>query len=212
MFTFDVTKFVPRFILNDKNGYALAKAIEAGVQAMNDVIDLGVKRISDSEYMPEWRLDEMAWEYNIPYDYTADVEIKRLWIDRAMALSKLYGTPEGIVQYMGAYFDDAELKESWDYGGDPYHFRMVFPGTWTAEKVAWATTAIGAVKNVRSVLDLYRFSAKWAQTLRAGCAFYAADSGTFRVSKEDTSELDCYSDEDDNMLLDERDIPLIVED
>ena len=36
MFTFDITKWVPRFLLNDKNGYALAKAIEAALQMMND--------------------------------------------------------------------------------------------------------------------------------------------------------------------------------
>lgn len=212
MFTFDVTSFVPRFVLNDKNGYAIAKAIEAGVQAMNDIIERGVKSIADSENMPEWRLDEMAWEYNIPYDYTASVEIKREWIARALSLSRLYGTPEGIVRYMGAYFEDARLEEAWEYSGDPFHFRMIFEGGWTLEKIAWATNAINTVKNLRSVLDKYHFVAEKKQTLRAGCAFYGADSGTYRVSHENVADLKYYVDENGDMLLDEDGMPLLAED
>ena len=114
MFIFDVTKFLPSFILNDTNGRALAKAIEAGVQIMNNVISDGVKRLNDVDSMPEWRLDEMAWEYNIPYDYKADIDIKREWVRNVQRLARLYGTPEGIQQYMQGYFDTATVEEAWE--------------------------------------------------------------------------------------------------
>ena len=45
MFKFYVSRFVPKFILADKNGYAIAKAIEAAMQYMNKAIDTGVKCI-----------------------------------------------------------------------------------------------------------------------------------------------------------------------
>ena len=35
MFQVDITKWVPKFLLADKNGYAIAKAMEAGLQYMN---------------------------------------------------------------------------------------------------------------------------------------------------------------------------------
>ena len=60
MIKFDVTKNVPKFILRDKNGYAIAKAIEAGIQKMNDIVEEGVSYIEDTEAMPEWRLDELG--------------------------------------------------------------------------------------------------------------------------------------------------------
>lgn len=210
MFDFDIAKWIPRFIQNDKNGNALAKAIEAGVQAMNDIIAEGVNRISDSEYMPEWRLDELAWEYNIPYDYAADVETKRLWVSNALVLSRLYGTPEGIVEYMSGYFDETTLEEAWQYDGDPFHFRVLFSGSWTPEKVAWATRAINTVKNVRSVLDSYTFIGKWLHDLYVGCALFTYEAATYQVPVV-VIENDWYIDELENMLLDENGILLIVE-
>jgi len=156
MFTFDIEKWVPKFILNDRNGYALAKAIEAGLQIMNDSIADGVKLINDYDSMPEWRLDELAWETNCLYDYNAPVETKRQWIKNVLPLYELYGTPKAIYQYIGSYFDKIDLQENWEYGGEPFHFRVTVEGEWTPENEAWARKAINTAKNVRSVLDSLR--------------------------------------------------------
>lgn len=160
MFTFDITKWVPRFLLNDKNGYALAKAIEAALQMMNDIIDQGVNCLTDYETMPEWRLDELAWELNCLYDYHADVETKRQWIINAIPYYRLYGTPEAIYKYIGSYFDAIGLEEFWVYNGDPFHFRVMVDGEWTPENEAWARKAIDKAKNVRSVLDALAIGSK----------------------------------------------------
>lgn len=160
MFTFDITKWVPRFLLNDKNGYALAKAIEAALQMMNDIIDQGVNCLTDYETMPEWRLDELAWELNCLYDYHADVETKRQWIISAIPYYRLYGTPEAIYKYIGSYFDAIDLEEFWVYNGDPFHFRVMVDGEWTPENEAWARKAIDKAKNVRSVLDALAIGSK----------------------------------------------------
>ena len=141
MFKFYVSRFVPKFILADKNGHAIAKAIEAAMQYMNKAIDTGVKCIYDFDTMPEWRLDELAWETNCLYDFHADVEAKRAWIRRAIPLYRLYGTPAAIYEYLDGYFDDIDVEENWQYGGDHYHFRVTVDGTWTPENEAWARKA-----------------------------------------------------------------------
>ena len=164
MFQFDITKWVPRFILNDKNGYALAKAIEAALQMMNDIIDEGVNVVIDYETMPEWRLDELAWETNCLYDYHADIETKRQWIMNAIPYYRMYGTPAAIYKYISSYFDNIELEENWIYNGDPYHFRVTVEGIWSPANEAWARKAIDKAKNARSVLD----------NLAIGCKSYIA--------------------------------------
>lgn len=210
MMDFDIKHLVPRFIWNDKNGHAIAKAMEAGLKDFLAVCKLGLDTWGNVEAMPEWRLDEMAWEYNIPYDYTADVAIKREWIRNVYELSRLYGTPEGIAQYMGGYFDETTLEEAQEYGGDPFHFRVLFSGSWTPEKVTWATRAINTVKNVRSVLDSYTFIGKWLHDLYVGCALFTYEAATYQVPVV-VIENDWYIDEDSDMLLDEAGILLIVE-
>lgn len=159
MFELDITKWVPKFILADKNGYALAKAIEAGLQAANDIVSQGVDCITDVDAMPEWRLDEVAWEYNILYDYDADIATKRKWVSDAVQTYAIYGTPEIIIKYLSAAFDTAYLEEWWQYGGDPFHFRVTVAGEWTDENDAWAQKSIAKTKNVRSILDNIIFNA-----------------------------------------------------
>ena len=164
MFTFIAERFTPKFILADKNGYALARAIEAAMNIMNETIRQGAALITDVDTMPEWRLDELAWETNCLYDYNADIRTKRRWIKNAIPIYAIYGTPEGVIQFIGGYFDDVDLEEYWEYGGEEYHFRVTVDGIWTPENEAWTRRAIETAKNVRSVLD----------SLRCGCKSFLA--------------------------------------
>ena len=156
MFQFDIQKWIPKFVWNDRNGHALAMAINAGLKMLNDSAAEGLKLINDYDAMPEWRLDELAWETNCLYDYNAPIETKRQWIKNALPFYKLYGTPMAIYQYLGSYFDKIDLQENWEYGGEPFHFRVTAEGDWTPENEAWARKAIDTAKNVRSVLDSLR--------------------------------------------------------
>lgn len=159
MFQFDIADLFPGFLLNDKNGHAMAKAIEAGLKYFLEKCQDGLDCVQNVEKMPEWRLDEMAWELNCLYDYTTGVETKRQWIRDAIPLFASYGTPSAIYKYLAGYFDEIEVEEYWQYGGDPFHFRVTTDGVWTPDNEAWARKAIDAAKNVRSVLD----------SLRIGC-------------------------------------------
>ena len=54
---------------------------------------------------------------------------------------------------MLGFFDKVEVEEYWQYGAEPYHFRVTLTGELTEAKAAWAKTAIEGTKNVRSILD-----------------------------------------------------------
>ncbi len=163
MFTFNIERWLPKFILADKNGFALAKAIEAGLQALNDGALEGFNCLSDYDTMPEWRLDELAWEYNCLYDYNADIEVKRDWIKNASRFYLTYGTPAGIVQYLQGVYGSVSVEEASDYGANPYHFRVIVTGEWSQASDEWAKRAVEATKNVRSVLDNIIFNSGGAE-------------------------------------------------
>ncbi len=148
-----LTRLLPAFLLEDKNGYAMAKAIERALFLLCDTIRTGVECVQNIEQMPEWRLDELAWEQGCLYDYSADAETKRRWLRDTTQLYAALGTPQAIFQFLQGYFADVELEECWQYGGEPFHFRVIVSGEWNENNADWARRAIAAAKNARSVLD-----------------------------------------------------------
>lgn len=153
MINYLVNHIFPKFILQDKNGYALAKAIKAGLDYFLERAEDGLKITQDVDSMPEWRLDEMAWETDCMYDYSAETEIKREWIRNAIPLYSNWGTPQSVKEFLKGYFGEIELQEWWQYGGEEYHFRLTLGGEWNDQNEAWARREIERAKNVRSIMD-----------------------------------------------------------
>jgi len=210
MFNIDISRWVPHFIMADKNGYALAKAIEAGLQMANDIIADGVALMDDYDSMPEWRLDELAWEYNIPYDYSADIENKRRWISNAQTMYRLWGTPTGIEQYMDGYLNGARVEEAGEYiPFYAYHFRLLFDDDWSNQKIQWAKTAIDYVKNVRSALDSFVFCGQVERRLYVGCALCTYGDSLYNVAGVEMP--DWYMDENNDVMLDEDWVVMVAE-
>ena len=151
---FNIERLVPRHILADKNGYALAKAIERAFQIVAEAAQTGIDIIQDPEKMPEWRLDERAGELGCLYDYNGTIEQKRYWISQATYLYSVYGTPQAIYNFLEGSLQTVEVEENWQYGGEPFHFRVTVSGEgYESDRITWATKAILGVKNVRSILD-----------------------------------------------------------
>ena len=145
----------PAFLLKDRNGLAMAKAVDAGMKYFTDRVEYGIKLIDNVDTMPEWRLDELAWEFDCFYDFTADVSKKRDWISNALKYSYDYGTPKATKDYLEGYFGEVTVMEGSRYGLDPYHFRVVMNGAASTDELSWAEKAIEKAKNVRSVSGEY---------------------------------------------------------
>lgn len=153
MIDFSIHQLFPDFILADKNGYAIAKAIEKALQIMCETVQTGKDVLKDVDKMPEWRLDEMAWETNCLYDYNSNIESKRYWIENAKRFDQRLGTAAAIKEYLEGSFSNVQIEEWWQYGGSPYHFRVSCSGDMTSAVETWARRAIARAQNVRSVLD-----------------------------------------------------------
>lgn len=150
----DFVRMVPRFLSGQRTGLAMCRAIEVCMKAMCDAAEDGIRLIQDIDSMPEWRLDELASEWNCLYDYDADIDRKRYWLKNARALARIYGTPQAIYEFLEGAFSNVEVEEWPEYGAEPFHFRVTVSDTaYDAHKIAWAQTVIERVKNVRSVLD-----------------------------------------------------------
>ena len=176
MIEFDIRRLIPAFILSDANGYALAKAIEAGMRIFLDKCQEGLDTLYNYDVMPEWRLDELAWEYNVTwYDSTATVAEKRQTIRDARDIYARLGTPDAVLLAFNGVYGAGQVQEWWEYDGEPGHFRIfTVSETVMTEDYERFVRIINAVKNVRSVLDgIYYRGDKgeaelWALTGSAG--------------------------------------------
>lgn len=141
----------PRFLLRDRDGLAACRALEAGLNYLLARAGAGLELLDNIDTMPEWRLDEVAWETNCPYDDKADVEEKRAWVRAAASREAIMGTPAAVQDAVQGALPGALVEEWFRYGGDPYHFRLVGQGS--PEAVALAEELARRSANLRSVLD-----------------------------------------------------------
>ena len=149
---FDIRSLFPRFLLNDPNGYALAKAIEAGLNFFLRVAEEGLAIIQDVDRMPEWRLDELAWELDCLYDPLVDVDIKREWVRNAYLDSRRHGTAKGVQQYLKIYFGETSIQELGNTPSGAFLFDVNVSDVRSDDNERWIRAAVAKAKNVRSEL------------------------------------------------------------
>ncbi len=150
----DIVMQIPRFIDADASGHALNMAMQAALATFRTDMLSADQILNDPDNMPEWRLDEMAWEWNMTwYDFSMPLDIKREMVKRAEAISRGIGTP-GLLKYMlEAVFETVNILEWPDYDGDPYHFRVEIGGNRAGDMEAWAQKAVEIFKPLSRVFD-----------------------------------------------------------
>ena len=143
----------PRFLFRDRNGLAACRAVEAGLNYFLETAGGALAILEDIDSMPEWRLDEMAWELNCIYDDTASVERKRKYIRDSWACASIQGTVEAVrraVSDPAGKQVHAEVEEWFAYGSYPYYFRLVTDAT--GETLTKLEALALAAANLRSVM------------------------------------------------------------
>ena len=152
----DVKMEVPAFLASDKNGKAVKAAMETALERLQGDIKKAWDTLYDPDIMPEWRLDEMAWEWNMLwYDYSMLPEIKREMVMRAEEISRGIGTPGLMKRMLETVFESVHILNGPEYGNEDknYHFMVEVAGNRAGELEAWARRAIDIFKPLRSVFD-----------------------------------------------------------
>jgi P2-related tail formation protein len=151
----------PKFLTQDRTGRAMCAALCAGLNAVLEIIRDGLDEILNPEKMSERRLDEVAWEDNILYDYDADISVKRYLVANAMEMYRYYGTEKAVVQALLTIADSASVVPDADAyamayppesGSNIYAVstsQEIEPGTPAFD---WLMTIGQMVGNVRSTL------------------------------------------------------------
>lgn len=120
----DLVKLLPEFMRGDRANRGLAAGANI---VLRDVATkaklLTVWNRIDS--MSDEQLDELAWELNVEwYKSTADIQTKRAIIKNSDKVHAKLGTKWAVEQIITDYFGSGAVREWWEYGGEPYHFKV----------------------------------------------------------------------------------------
>jgi len=156
IYSVSLAGILPESLKSDPQVKALADAITPELQAVSTDIAQCVL-LSRIDELPEEVIDLLAWQMHIDwYDATLTVEKKRNLIKTSTLIHKTRGTPYAVEQALSTIFDDSWVSEWFNYGGDPYMFKVV-----TTDRVISQISidnlkkAINSVKNTRSWLESF---------------------------------------------------------
>lgn len=155
---------LPVVLDEDEGMRALAEPIAEELAARLPEIDL-VRLYSRIDELPEELLDILAYDFKADWwEYNATLEEKRAVFKKIWFVHRHKGTKASVEEAVGALFPGAEVSEWFQYGGEPYHFRMNVP---IREQQVRNTTTnyknqifflVNYFKNLRSVLETILFT------------------------------------------------------
>ena len=145
---------LPESLKSDPDFYAMAVAISPEIREISAAID-EVLFYANLDNLPEPLVDLLAWQKRVDfYDASLPLEKKRQLVRLSDEFKRRKGTAWAVDQVVSAAFDDSEVSEWFEYGGQPYRFKVTTTDRVTDEtRLASIIKAIHAVKNKRSRLE-----------------------------------------------------------
>lgn len=125
----DLIKLCPAFMREDKSNQVLANGINNIFHTWSENMDR-LPVINQLDKLKEAELDQLASDRNIFwYDYKANISVKRVLIKNAKTVFNRLGTVWAVESVMNDYLPQSELKEWFEYEGNPGYFRLITDNT-----------------------------------------------------------------------------------
>mgnify|MGYP000984126264 CR=1 FL=1 len=150
---------LPPNLLADKQIHAAARALDDELQKITAATRnaLLLPRLDE---LSEEVIDLLAWQWHVDfYEPSMSIETKRQLVRESIAWHRIKGTKAAVEKMARTVFKGGVVTEWFEYGGEPYHFRidLLTAPNITQDDTARLLAVVNASKNVRSVLDELRF-------------------------------------------------------
>ena len=125
----DLTRALPPTLKNDEDMLSLAQVIAGELQETGRLIRQNIiyPRIDE---LPENVLDILAYDLHVDwYDFDYPIEAKRGVIKDSVKVHKRLGTVYATLTALRSVYPNSEIEEWFDYGGEPFLFRVVIDVT-----------------------------------------------------------------------------------
>lgn len=175
LYSVDFTRSLPPPLRNDPNMLALAQVIAEQLQTTAKQIRKNIIYARIDE-LDEQTLDILAYDLHVDwYDYSYPVEVKRQTIKDSVKVHRKLGTKYAVETALGAVFPGTRVEEWFEYGGDPYMFKVIIGATTagvSADRQAAVLERVRFYKNLRSHLEAISYKIEKETTVQVA-AYHA---------------------------------------
>lgn len=155
----NIVDILPEVFANDAKVQALGYAIQKAMQRFLEFCD-GTSVYAIVDKLPDKMLDMLAAEMDAPYyDVDLDVDSKRSIVKNSFLWHMRSGTPAAVEDMVAAVFGEGEVEEWFEYGDDPFYFKIKTDALMTETMNEQFTAMLDRVKNARShirAIDVHR--------------------------------------------------------
>ena len=155
----ELIKLLPVNLQNDPDIIAASIALDNSTSRLSVAIEK-LRMKSDIDNAGEEVIDMLAYQRHVDYyDASLSLEKKRAIVKNARLTHRVKGTRLAVETLVADVFSAAELQEWFEYGGDPYKFKIVLEYTpEVAAEISELRQLIDTVKNLRSELEAIELS------------------------------------------------------
>lgn len=171
----NLLRTLPDVLRNDEKMLALASSIAGELSSLSEETALATI-YANIDTLPEDVLDALATDFKVDwwsYDYS--LAEKRGTLKASWYVHRRLGTKRAVESALSVIYEDSKVVEWFDYGGEPYHFKLIIPvdeATLDPTKHSTVLSLVAYYKNLRSVLDDIEYhGAASAVTVYTAAAF-----------------------------------------
>ena len=146
----NITDILPEVFTKEPKTIALGYALQRAMQRLLKYSET-TSVYATIDTANDAVLDMLAAELDTQYyDTTLDVETKRCLVKNSLIWHMASGTPAAVEELVAAVFGEGEVKEWFEYGDDPYYFKIITNALMTEGMSDQFTAMLDRVKNARS--------------------------------------------------------------
>ena len=176
----NLLRSLPPALANDDQMYALAESMAELLTVQLPDVEQSVIYTRIDE-LPSELLDILAYDFRVDWwDANYSVAEKRRTLKESWNVHRHLGTPAAVETAISAVYPNAVVSEWFEYGGQPYHFKICIDATYEDVDPIRHQRVLDRVnyyKNARSHMDEVEYIARPDGTAIAHAGLCAAGIG-----------------------------------
>ena len=164
----EIKDILPANLMEDPAAQALSYALREGTRLLHRYTQLCYVYCS-IETAPNNIVDLLAKELRTQYYSDAmELDVKRGLVRNTLIWYMTAGTPAAVEELVTVVFGSGEVLEWFEYGGEPYFFKIKTDTLITEENIMQFGKIIKKVKNTRSHMEAIELTRKYQDILYIG--------------------------------------------